>query len=196
MPAGLHRARCARSADAWCIPRAAGGIRSLVPRGETGQTVAQTEPIAGRQDPGEFRLPVQSEHRTGEDCDAGDLRVRATPGDDSAARPTGHRQDAPGGGDRRQVGRERDQYDDLIEWMHRMKDPALQGPRRPRYLSVPLLIVDELGFQALDRRDAHRLFQLVNFRYERSSTIIISNKSISEWPAMLAGDEALAAAIL
>jgi DNA replication protein DnaC len=59
-----------------------------------------------------------------------------------------------------------------------------------------LLIIDELGFQALDRRDAHRLFQLVNFRYERSSTIITSNKSITEWPAMLAGDEALAPAIL
>jgi DNA replication protein DnaC len=86
--------------------------------------------------------------------------------------------------------------DDLIDWMRRMKDPALQGTRRPRYLSVPLLIIDELGFQALDRRDAHRLFQLVNYRYERSSTIITSNKSISEWPAMLAGDEALATAIL
>ncbi len=87
--------------------------------------------------------------------------------------------------------------DDLIDWMRRMKDPALQGPpRRLRYLSVQLLIIDELGFLALDRRDAHRLFQLVNFRYERSSTIITSNKSISEWPAMLAGDEALAAAIL
>jgi DNA replication protein DnaC len=86
--------------------------------------------------------------------------------------------------------------DALIEWMRRMKDTALQGPRRARYLSVPLLIIDELGFQALDRRDAHRLFQLVNFRYERSSTIVTSNKSITEWPAMLAGDEALAAAIL
>jgi len=57
-------------------------------------------------------------------------------------------------------------------------------------------LVDELGFQALDRRDAHRLFQIVNHRYERTSTIITSNKSITEWPAMLAGDEALAAAIL
>jgi DNA replication protein DnaC len=89
-----------------------------------------------------------------------------------------------------------DADDLLIDWMRRMKDPALQGPRHPRYLSVPLFIIDELGFQALDRRDAHRLFQLVSFRYEPSSTIITSNKSISEWPAMLAGDEALAAAIL
>jgi len=85
--------------------------------------------------------------------------------------------------------------DELIDSMRRAREPVT-GMRKPRYLSVPLLIIDELGFQALDRRDAHRLFQVVNYRYERSSTIITSNKSITEWPTMLAGDEALAAAIL
>jgi DNA replication protein DnaC len=86
--------------------------------------------------------------------------------------------------------------DDLIEGMRRIKEPPASNIRRPRYLGAQLLIIDELGFQALDRRDAHRLFQIVNHRYERSSTIITSNKSITEWPTMLAGDEALAAAIL
>jgi hypothetical protein len=38
--------------------------------------------------------------------------------------------------------------------------------------------------------------ELGNYRYERASTIITSNKSITAWPTMLAGDEALAAAIL
>jgi DNA replication protein DnaC len=86
--------------------------------------------------------------------------------------------------------------DELIDAMRRLKEPMMTSPRRPRYLGVQVLIIDELGFQALDRRDAHRLFQIINHRYERSSTIITSNKSITEWPAMLAGDEALAAAIL
>jgi DNA replication protein DnaC len=86
--------------------------------------------------------------------------------------------------------------DDLIEDMRRVKEPIASSARRPRYLGVQVLVIDELGFQALDRRDAHRLFQVVNHRYERSSTIITSNKSITDWPAMLAGDEALAAAIL
>jgi DNA replication protein DnaC len=48
----------------------------------------------------------------------------------------------------------------------------------------------------MDRADAHRFFQVINYRYERASTIITSNKSIRDWPAMLAGDEALATAIL
>ena len=61
---------------------------------------------------------------------------------------------------------------------------------------TPEQIIDELGFQAMDRRDAHLLFQVVSYRYERASTIITSNKSIGEWPDMLAGDEVLATALL
>ena len=53
-----------------------------------------------------------------------------------------------------------------------------------------------LGFQALDRSDAHLLFKVVSARYERSGTIITSDKSIREWPEMLAGDEVLTTAIL
>lgn len=53
-----------------------------------------------------------------------------------------------------------------------------------------------LGFQTLDRSDAHLLFKMMSARYERSSTIITSDKSIREWPEMLAGDEVLTTAIL
>jgi DNA replication protein DnaC len=63
-------------------------------------------------------------------------------------------------------------------------------------MRTAVLIVDELGFQAMDRRDAHLLFQVVSYRYEKGSTIITSNKSIREWPDMLAGDEVLATALL
>ena len=37
---------------------------------------------------------------------------------------------------------------------------------------------------------------MISHRYERGSTIITSNKSIREWPDMLAGDEVLVTAIL
>ena len=37
---------------------------------------------------------------------------------------------------------------------------------------------------------------VINHRYERGSPRITSNKSIREWPEMLAGDEVLATAIL
>ena len=63
-------------------------------------------------------------------------------------------------------------------------------------MNAAVLVIDELGFQALDRRDAHLLFKVVSYRYERGSTVITSNKGIRDWPDMLAGDEVLATAIL
>ena len=73
--------------------------------------------------------------------------------------------------------------------------PSKQVSRR-RYLTTRVLLIDELGFQAMDKADAHRFFRLINYRYERGSTVITSNKGIREWPEMFAGDEALATAIL
>jgi DNA replication protein DnaC len=86
--------------------------------------------------------------------------------------------------------------DSLVDALR--KDEAVSSRRflRRKYMTAALLIIDELGFQALDRRDAHLLFKVINSRYERASTVITSNKSIRDWPDMLAGDEVLTAAIL
>jgi len=86
--------------------------------------------------------------------------------------------------------------DHLIDVVRR--DEAADGRRlhRRKYMTTSLLVIDELGFQALDRKEAHLLFKVISYRYERGSTIITSNKSIREWPEMLAGDEILATAIL
>jgi DNA replication protein DnaC len=56
-------------------------------------------------------------------------------------------------------------------------------------------VIDEAGYLPLDHADANRIFQVVNRRYTRASTIITSNKTVGEW-AETFGDEALAAAIL
>jgi len=78
------------------------------------------------------------------------------------------------------------------------RDEQNQGRKshRRKFMSTSVLIIDELGFQTLDRKDAHLLFKVISHRYERGATIITSNKSISQWPDMLAGDEILATAIL
>lgn len=83
--------------------------------------------------------------------------------------------------------------DELIEQLR--KDDGRRVHRR-RSMSSAVLIIDELGFQALDRRDAHLLFKVISYRYERGATLITSNKSVREWPDLFAGDEALATAIL
>ncbi len=58
-----------------------------------------------------------------------------------------------------------------------------------------LLVVDEVGYLPLTRAEANYLFQVVSHRYERSSIILTSNKSVTEWPEVF-GDHAIATAIL
>ena len=58
-----------------------------------------------------------------------------------------------------------------------------------------LLVLDEVGYLPLSRPEANYLFQVVARRYERSSLILTSNKSVTEWPEFL-GDAVLATAIL
>lgn len=86
--------------------------------------------------------------------------------------------------------------DDLIEMLRRDDDRPRHQVRRRRYMTATLLIIDEFGFQPLDQADAHRLFRLIHDRHERVSTIITSNKSVRQWPGLLAEDELLATALL
>jgi DNA replication protein DnaC len=63
------------------------------------------------------------------------------------------------------------------------------------YLRPKLLICDEVGFLPLDSLEADLFFQVVSARYERSSTIVTSNKSFGDWGELM-GDAVLASAIL
>lgn len=68
--------------------------------------------------------------------------------------------------------------------------------RRKKYLSTALLIIDEVGFEPMDREEASLFFRLVTYRYGRGSILITTNKSVRDWTELLAGDEVLTAAIL
>jgi DNA replication protein DnaC len=63
------------------------------------------------------------------------------------------------------------------------------------YLSSSLVIVDEAGYLPVDSREAYLFFQFVSYRYEKSSTIITSNKSFADWQELF-GDPVIATAIL
>lgn len=85
--------------------------------------------------------------------------------------------------------------DELVRDLRRADQLGSLRAKLSHYQRPHLLIVDELGYLPLEREDANRVFQLVNRRYERASTVVTSNKSVSEWTGLF-GDEALAAAIL
>lgn len=54
-----------------------------------------------------------------------------------------------------------------------------------RYERYDLLIIDELGYLPIASDEANLLFQLINGRYERKSTIITTNIPLSSWGTVL-----------
>lgn len=77
-------------------------------------------------------------------------------------------------------------------------DAGLDGTRK-QYLAdmaaVPLLIVDDLGMRKLPHTAAEDLLELVMRRYERTSTILTSNRPVDDWGKLL-GDNAAVTALL
>ena len=71
-----------------------------------------------------------------------------------------------------------------------------KAPRRKKHLNVALLVIDEVGFQELDREEVSLLFRLASYRYGRGSILITTNKAVKDWPEILAGDEVMATALL
>ena len=63
------------------------------------------------------------------------------------------------------------------------------------YAGPKLLIIDELGYLPFEKNAASLFFQLVSRRYERSATLITTNRSVGEWGEIF-GDVVVAAAIL
>ena len=60
---------------------------------------------------------------------------------------------------------------------------------------LDLLILDELGYDLLDKGKVNLFFQLVSSRYEKGSIILTSNKCFEEWSETFSND-AVAVAIL
>jgi DNA replication protein DnaC len=67
--------------------------------------------------------------------------------------------------------------------------------KRKAYLTSSLVVVDEVGYLPVDSKQAYLFFQFVSHRYEKSSTIITSNKSFGDWQELF-GDPVIATAIL
>ena len=68
--------------------------------------------------------------------------------------------------------------------------------RRLRVYTAPkLLMIDELGYLAMDSLEATLFFQLISARYTRGSIVLTSNKSFCDW-GQIFGDTVIATAIL
>lgn len=68
--------------------------------------------------------------------------------------------------------------------------------KRRKYMSTALLIIDELGFEAMSREEASLFLRLITYRYSRGAILNTTINSVRDWTERLAGDEVVAAAIL
>jgi DNA replication protein DnaC len=79
-----------------------------------------------------------------------------------------------------------------------LAEATIDGTRREcmeRFVSVPLLIIDDLGMRKLPMTAAEDLLEIVMRRYERASTLLTSNRPVDDWGKLL-GDSAAVTAML
>ena len=84
---------------------------------------------------------------------------------------------------------------DVINQLQAAKSDGTFVRRLRSYLTPDCLLIDELGFLAIDRHGADLLFQVISGRYERGSVILTTNRPFKEW-ASLFGDATVADAVI
>ena len=85
--------------------------------------------------------------------------------------------------------------DDLVRQLKAADGIGRLTRKLRTYLRPSVLVIDEVGYQPLERAEANLVFQVISKRYEKGSTLLTSNKGFGEWGQVF-GDEVLATAIL
>jgi len=83
----------------------------------------------------------------------------------------------------------------LIKVLKTAEIQRTSGFRVNRILKSDLVIIDEIGYTPIGRKEANMFFNLVSELYEKTSIIITSNKGFDTWAEML-GDEVMTTALL
>jgi len=87
--------------------------------------------------------------------------------------------------------------DELLPQLRKDAELSPTRLKHRKYMSSNLVVLDEFGYEQLDRQAANLLFRVVNYRYGKGySLAITTNKGVGQWPSILADDEVLAGAIL
>jgi DNA replication protein DnaC len=89
-------------------------------------------------------------------------------------------------------------YREAHTLLEELTEATLAGIRKQYFVdlvTVPLLIIDDLGMRKLAHTAAEDLLEIIMRRYERASTILTSNRPVDDWGKLL-GDTAAVTALL
>lgn len=73
---------------------------------------------------------------------------------------------------------------ELFEWIYNGRGDGTHKKRLAQVVRIPILILDDFGLQGLNEAQQEDLYQIIAQRYEKSSTIITSNRDFDEWPSI------------
>jgi DNA replication protein DnaC len=82
--------------------------------------------------------------------------------------------------------------------LEELAEASIDGTRKQHIeflVTIPLLIIDDLGMRKLSLTAAEELLEIIMRRYERASTMITSNRPVDDWGKLL-GDSAAVTAML
>lgn len=85
--------------------------------------------------------------------------------------------------------------DQLIHALKTQEISVKSKYKLKRLFAADLVIIDEVGFQPVNRNEANLLFGVVNQLYQQTSIILTSNKGLVEWGEFM-GDAVITAAML
>jgi DNA replication protein DnaC len=80
--------------------------------------------------------------------------------------------------------------------LEELADATLEGTRKTvvaELTTVPLLIIDDLGMRKLPHTAAEDLLEIIMRRYERTSTLLTSNRPVDDWGKLLSDTAAVTA---
>lgn len=72
----------------------------------------------------------------------------------------------------------------LFKWLHAGHGDGTYERRMKQIITTPLLILDDFGLRELSEEGQADLYEIIAERYDKTSTIITSNRDFNEWPAV------------
>jgi len=83
----------------------------------------------------------------------------------------------------------------LIKLLKTSEIQKISEYRIRRVMKSDLIIIDEIGYTPIERREANLFFNVISETYEKLSLIVTSNKSFESWAEMM-GDSVMTTAML